>query len=226
MIEELYPWVTWVQGPRKGPAANRNCGASIAKGKYFVFTDDDCLPSVSWLDSFAAQVETGGPVFEGRTDTDEPSRGPFFQAPVNAKGGNLWSCNMAVERSVFEALGGFDERFPYPHMEDIDFRTRLLSSGRTFVFVPEAIVVHPQRPQAPLFRRLLTNESYFYFSQKHRISLSEAGFNPFGFRYRARRLLSCRNPSEVLRYLWLSAAELVLIVPMAVFWGVKYRRWG
>ena len=37
MVEELFPWVKWVKGPCKGPAANRNYGASVSQGDYLVF---------------------------------------------------------------------------------------------------------------------------------------------------------------------------------------------
>jgi glycosyltransferase involved in cell wall biosynthesis len=44
MIQQNYPWVKWVAGFRKGPAANRNNGAKYATGEWLAFTDDDCLP--------------------------------------------------------------------------------------------------------------------------------------------------------------------------------------
>jgi glycosyltransferase involved in cell wall biosynthesis len=53
MIRECYPWVQWVAGPHKGPAANRNNGAKYAKGKWLAFTDDDCLPDPQWLETYA-----------------------------------------------------------------------------------------------------------------------------------------------------------------------------
>ncbi len=37
---------------KAGPAAARNHGASSAKGELIVFTDDDCMPDVNWLQSY------------------------------------------------------------------------------------------------------------------------------------------------------------------------------
>ena len=42
LMKGKYPWARWLQGPRKGPAANRNNGARYAEGEWLVFTDDDC----------------------------------------------------------------------------------------------------------------------------------------------------------------------------------------
>ncbi len=37
------PWVRYCVGPQRGPAANRNAGASQAQGEWLVFLDDDCI---------------------------------------------------------------------------------------------------------------------------------------------------------------------------------------
>ena len=44
LIQEKYSWVKWIEGPKKGPAANRNNGAKYATGDWFIFIDDDCEP--------------------------------------------------------------------------------------------------------------------------------------------------------------------------------------
>jgi glycosyltransferase involved in cell wall biosynthesis len=38
---------------RGGPAAARNAGARIGRGRYLAFTDDDCLPAPGWLSALA-----------------------------------------------------------------------------------------------------------------------------------------------------------------------------
>jgi glycosyltransferase involved in cell wall biosynthesis len=44
LIRDVYPWVRWYPGPRRGPAANRNSGARKAEGEWVLFLDDDCVP--------------------------------------------------------------------------------------------------------------------------------------------------------------------------------------
>src|ERR1019366_5058480 len=60
----------------------------------------------------------------------------------------LWSCNMLIERDLFEELGGFDESYPYPAMEDVDLRERIREGGYAFPFVANAVVDHPKRLRA------------------------------------------------------------------------------
>ena len=68
-------------------------------------------------------------------------------SPINESGGYLWSCNFAIQRELFAALGGFDERFPYACMEDVDFRERLVARVGKFAFWKDAAVCHPWRPR-------------------------------------------------------------------------------
>jgi glycosyltransferase involved in cell wall biosynthesis len=166
MVRERFPWARWVAGPRRGPGANRNHGARHGSAPWLAFTDDDCLPSPGWLAAFAAETGSGPRVLEGRTTCEAGLRSSREQAPVNLEGGWLWSCNMAVRREAFAALGGFDEEFPHAHMEDVDFRERALGRGEAIRFVPAAVVDHPPRPVLPARRLAATHESEFLFYYK------------------------------------------------------------
>lgn len=147
MVRERYPWVKWVVGPRKGPAANRNNGAKHAAGGWLAFIDDDCIPDVQCLCAYAyaAAADASRVVLEGRTYVDQPRSTLAEVSPVNETGGYLWSCNFAIKRNIFNLLGGFDERFPYAAMEDVDLRARVIKAGYDFPFVREAAVCHPWR---------------------------------------------------------------------------------
>lgn len=146
LINDRFPWVQWIKGPGRGPAANRNHGARHAKGDWLLFTDDDCLPDRGWLRSYQQAIAAGDSavqVYEGKTVADRPQRRYDEESPVNEKGGNLWSCNFAVSRLFFEQLNGFDERFSFA-MEDVDFHLRA-SQQTKIIFLGEALVVHPWR---------------------------------------------------------------------------------
>jgi GT2 family glycosyltransferase len=147
LLSAKYPWLQWTEGPRRGPAANRNHGAKFAFGEWLFFCDDDCLPDVDILETYA-RAQKSHPdrrVFEGRIMADREKRHPLEEAPINDKGGNLWSCNFVIQRRLFEEIGGFDERFPFAAVEDTEFRVRLQKGGERIVFLSDAVVVHPWR---------------------------------------------------------------------------------
>ena len=91
-IHASHPWVTVVEGPARGPAANRNSGARVARGAWLAFLDDDCLPDAGWLAAFArtATAPDAPEILEGRTTCTLGIRSPLEHAPVNERGGMLW----------------------------------------------------------------------------------------------------------------------------------------
>lgn len=166
MLQSHYPGVKWVEGPHKGAGANRNQGAAQAQGEWIVFTDDDCLPSPDWLQAYVTAMASNHGVYEGFTGCEAGIRSPLMHAPSNRTGGFLWSCNMMVRADVFRELGGFDPVFPYPHMEDVDFRERILAAGYDFPFVEDAIVDHPPRRRPWGDKMGAYQESSFYYFRK------------------------------------------------------------
>lgn len=226
MMAEKYPWAKWVEGPHKGPAANRNNGARHASGEWIAFTDDDCEPRPQWLEELVKHTtDSGIDVLEGRTITEEVSKGLFFIAPVNEKGGYLWSCNMAVKRPAFEAMNGFDEDMPHPHLEDVDFRLRLKNSGRKSIFIPAAVVFHAQRPAREIMAQIKSHESGIYLMRKHGLPLKFFGLHPVSYATIQLRIAvkASRNPMEGLRFLLtrslVEGACLLVLIPM---WCRKY----
>ena len=66
MIRDRFPAVKWVRGPGRGPAANRNFGASQATGDSLAFLDDDCIPAEDWVENMRKAL-AGAELVEGRT---------------------------------------------------------------------------------------------------------------------------------------------------------------
>ncbi len=229
MVERDFPGVRWIAGPRRGPAANRNCGGTAARAPWLVFTDDDCLPQPTWLSAYAARLMAGigdCHVLEGRTtDGGIKDPGPFYVAPDNEKGGMLWSCNLAIERSFFEKLGGFDEKFPFPHLEDVDLRLRLDDAGCCYLFVPDASVDHPPRPVSSALRWVQTQESAYYLARKRRVPVTRFGLSPYVYlRSCVRGFRQCRGPAELARLVWRIIAELALLACYVPRWSWKYAK--
>lgn len=162
-----HPWVRVVTGPARGPAANRNAGARAARFAWLAFTDDDTEPHRDWLAAFARAVHAGADVYEGRTTCDGGFGSPLYHAPVNETGGRLWSCNFMIAAARFAAVGGFDETFRFPHMEDQDLRVRLERAGARAAFVRDAVVNHPPRRQPGGAQLGAYRESEVRFHVKH-----------------------------------------------------------
>jgi GT2 family glycosyltransferase len=162
-----FPWVRYERGPQKGPASNRNNGARAASGDWLIFLDDDCLPQPGFLSAYREAVQNHPDclVFEGSTLAERPRVRLDEEAPINDKGGYLWSCNFLIQRKLFVEIGGFCELYPYACMEDVDFREQLKERNVNFLFVPNASVIHPWRALSPedkfLNMHLVSHEIFF-----------------------------------------------------------------
>ena len=227
LIAERFPWAKWVKGPQKGPASNRNNGASYTRGEWIAFTDDDCLPEAGWLAAFysAAGNKRNVPnVLEGRTVCKEGVKSLFQHSPTNESGGALWSCNMMVRRAFFDRLNGFDENFPSPHLEDVDFRERVYGLEEKITFVADAIVDHPPRPAhfGNKLGPLQESEFLFYYKSGHQ--------KPYLIQHLRRmialRLLLVRRyplSQESVRALLFLLPELMYVVRNGNHWQRQYR---
>lgn len=170
IIREKYPWALWVPGPQQGPAANRNSGARKATGQWALFLDDDCIPASGWISAYADAIRSfpeyslfegqtiGGPNAQTRSD---------HEAPINLNGGLLWSCNFGIRRQLFLDIGGFDEKFPVPYMEDTDLQVRLKDRGYISKFLPDASAQHPWRRRKDIYFSIAYAKSLCYFVAKH-----------------------------------------------------------
>jgi GT2 family glycosyltransferase len=198
MIMERYPWARWTPGPRRGPAANRNHGASVANADWIVFTDDDCLPEPYWLREYAKHINGEYDVLEGRTSACGKRTRVDEECPINETGGYLWSCNFAIRKSVFDELEGFDENFPAAAMEDVDLNVRIDKAGVGRKFLPDALVLHPWRREKGKDFCRAKAASIAYFVRKH--PELRAKFELRAQSINFARFVLKRLPIDILRY--------------------------
>jgi GT2 family glycosyltransferase len=91
----------------------------------------------------------------------------------------LPSLNLAVRRSAFQTVGGFDERYPRPSGEDADLTLRLIKAGFTLYFEPRAIVRHS--PHRNIWRDVWRHGYYqgMYSTKVDRRYAGQEGYPPF-----------------------------------------------
>jgi GT2 family glycosyltransferase len=145
-----HPRALYVRGPGRGAAANRNHGARLGRGTWLLFIDDDCLADPTLLSGYseAAYAYPGAGALQGAVGAAGERPDALHHAPLVDRGGALVSCNVAIRRDLFEALGGFDEAFPHS-LEDCELGWRLRAAGQPLPFAPRARVRHPWRALQP-----------------------------------------------------------------------------
>lgn len=224
LLAGSHPWVRVVEGPARGPAANRNAGVRAAHGAWLVFTDDDTEPHRDWLEALLRAVTPGVDAYEGRTTCDGGFGSPLFHAPVNETGGWLWSCNFMVSAQRFAQVGGFDEGYPHPHMEDQDLRMRLMAAGAKMTFVRDAVVNHPPRRQPGGARLAAYRESEVRFHLRHRGGVEpRAALLKRVVRYRLGVIRDTPKSLDTIAALWSMAQELWYVVTHVAAWERKAR---
>jgi GT2 family glycosyltransferase len=148
--------VEHVRMSERGVSRGRNRGARAAEHELLAFTDDDCVPAPEWIGALERGFEDGvdgvtgrvlplpgeGVAVSSRTSTARRTFGGPRQTPWDiGTGGNL-----ALRRSAFEAVGGFDETLgpgtPARAAEDVDLLYRLANAGFTILYEPDAVVYH------------------------------------------------------------------------------------
>lgn len=160
------------------PSRQRNLAAREAEGDVLYFLDDDSLINLENLDLCAEGMRdssvavVGGPSITPEGDSRLQQLFGFALASAFGSGAvrnryrvhgevrettdkELILCNLAVRRSVFAALGGFNECL-YPNEEN-EFLERVLSAGQRLLHVPAMTVTRSQRKTLPAFIRQMFN---------------------------------------------------------------------
>jgi GT2 family glycosyltransferase len=149
------PTIRIIRQPNAGPSAARNRGVAEARGELIALTDDDCLPTPTWLESLVAAHRqcpdslVGGITFNGLTDdvfaTTSQMIVDLVYEHFNADEASAYflaSNNILCSRVAYSELGGFDTSFPRAGAEDRDFCDRWRASGRPLRLVPTARIEH------------------------------------------------------------------------------------
>lgn len=143
-------------GQVPGPGHARNRAAAEARGDLLVFTDSDCLPEPGWLEAYAAAFAddpelriAGGDIRIARA-ADRPRPTEVYEQVYAFRArryierdGYAATANMALRAPVFAEVGPFGG---IDIAEDMDWGRRAGALGIAIAWTPDALVLHPARP--------------------------------------------------------------------------------
>jgi glycosyltransferase involved in cell wall biosynthesis len=158
IAERAAPLVSLVRRSRdesRGAGAARNAGVTAARGRWLAFTDADCVPTRRWLGEGLAALARADFVQGAVAPDKSRKRMPFDHTVwVQHRSGLFETANLFVSRADFERVGGFedisDTSTGRPFGEDAWLGWRLVRSGVSFEYCPDALVHHEVIPRGPL----------------------------------------------------------------------------
>lgn len=154
------PGLGYIRTDSRGIARGRNLGIEKTNGELIALTDDDCEVTSNWLrelaNAFSMDQRIGivfSNVLAGAYDRELGFIPAYVRSgPFLAK--SMWEkhhiegigASMAVRRSVWRELGGFDDMLgagaPFRSGEDLDFCLRALQRGYWVYETPRTHVIH------------------------------------------------------------------------------------
>jgi GT2 family glycosyltransferase len=133
----------------RGPAAARNTGWRMARGRLVIFTDDDCIPSPRFVDAYLKRFRfhTNQPVaFTGKVLVPVSKVPTDYEKNIaQLEKASFITANCAISMEALEQTGGFDEDFTMAWREDSAMEFCLMKHGIPIHFVFDAVVRHPVR---------------------------------------------------------------------------------
>jgi glycosyltransferase involved in cell wall biosynthesis len=154
--QAFLPHLRLIHAPDKQSTSYaRNVGAKAARGGAFLFCDADDMANPEWVANLAKALETYDWV-TGAIEVQTLNPNPPPQQYSRKGAQDLYlnylpfavSCNFAISRQLFEAVGGFSEEFP--RSQDVDFSWRLQLQGYKLHHAPEAVMHYRYRDKLRL----------------------------------------------------------------------------
>lgn len=156
--------VTLLTEAEPGPGPARNTGAAHTDTPILAFIDSDCTAHSNWANAmvsrFIAEPDTyvlGGEVLIAVQDPDNmtsfeayESLYAFRQQMYIRRDGYASTGNLAMRRSVFNAVGGFGG---IGTAEDMDWGQRARAMGYNTVYAPDMVAYHPARASMSELRK-------------------------------------------------------------------------
>jgi GT2 family glycosyltransferase len=138
----------------RGPAFARNRGAEQAQGEIVFFIDADVTLTAATITGVLAAFRDRPTLTALIGSYDDAPGAPNFLSQYknlfhhythqtsSPNASTFWGACGAVRREAFWAVGGFDERYRYPSIEDIELGYRLKRAGYQIQLCKELQVKH------------------------------------------------------------------------------------
>jgi GT2 family glycosyltransferase len=166
-VESTFPEVRVARTTNGGYGHACNVGAQLAHGTYLAFLNQDTVVRGGWAEALVTALQHDPAVGLATARIlllDAPGRANACGNEVHCTGltlcrglglpgdamsndaevGAVSGAAFAIPRTLFEALGGFDERFGM-YMEDTDLSLRARLAGYRCLYVARAVVYHDYR---------------------------------------------------------------------------------
>jgi len=144
-----------VPAPDPGSYAARNAALEHARAPLIAFTDSDCVPKPAWLENAVTLMNQQDDIdiiagdvtlfWQGEEPTTvELCDSLFFlnQESYAAQGFGA-TANVITRRSVFDAVGPFDQTLMSGG--DMEWTKRASAAGHRLIYSPQVMVKHPAR---------------------------------------------------------------------------------
>ncbi|CAG0947501.1 Glycosyltransferase GlyG [Anaerolineae bacterium] len=165
LAREFGARVESLTGSPHGPAFARNRGAAIAQGDVLVFLDADVTAHTDTLERIEKYLcdQSEIAALFGSYDDHPPKPGliaryknlqhHYVHHHSLREASSFWAGCGAIRRAVFHAVGGFDERYARPSIEDIELGARMKRAGYRIWLCPDVQVAHLKRWTLPSLLR-------------------------------------------------------------------------
>lgn len=187
-------FITLIETKGIGSARARNEGANSASGEYLIFCDAHLTFEDWWIDQLI------DPLIQGLTDAISPAIGSMNDENFIGYGQTLksnlrikWNTKtnklcetailpgacLAIKKSVFEKIGGFEKGFLTWGHEDVEFSIKLWLFGYQCHVLPTVKVLH-------LFRNNLPYKVEYEDIYYNMLRMAYSHFN-------IKRIMKCKN---------------------------------
>ena len=164
LVRRRYPSVKVIELEQRAfPGAARNEAIRVARGRYLAFTDTDCIVDENWLQRLVDSHERGYKVIGGMVRNGTPKSiagtvdyllefSDLIKPYETTNNTHFGTCNLSVEKSVFEAHGMFIDQVKG---SDSLYCRRVKENGEELFHQPNAVIWHRNRTD---WKKILKNQ--------------------------------------------------------------------